>query len=216
MRVWKIEKELHNAGINFVCGIDEAGRGPLAGPVVASAVILPPRIKLPGLNDSKKLSPAAREKLFAIIVAKAVYGIGIVSHKQIDKIGIVKAVGRAMRTAIKNLTNKIKTPPDCLLIDGIDNFQFTARGARNTQSIQSARNTFIPTAFIEKGDTRVRSIQAASIIAKVTRDKIMIDYDKIYPIYGFQRHKGYGTKSHYSALRRHGRCEIHRITFCPK
>ena len=207
MLSWKsLEKNLHSAGITHICGIDEAGRGPLAGPVVAAAVILPTNIKLPGLNDSKKLSPAKREKLFAVIIQEAQYGIGIVSHKQIDRIGIVASVGRAMQAAVKTLPHK----PDCLLIDGIDNFQFSARNAQN------AKNTFIPTAFIEKGDTRVQSIQAASIIAKVTRDKIMIDYDKKYPVYKFRQHKGYGTKSHYSALRRYGPCKIHRITFCPK
>lgn len=195
MRICNLEKNLHNAGVKNICGIDEAGRGPLAGPVVAAAVILARKIRLPGLADSKKLSPRARERLFKIITQKSPYGVGIISNKQIDRIRIVACVGRAMQAAVKAL----KITPDCLLIDGIDNFQFG-----------------IPAVFIEKGDNRVRSIMAASIIAKVTRDKIMLDYDKKYPEYIFRQHKGYGTQLHYKALRRHGPCKIHRLTFCPK
>ncbi|MBI5152363.1 ribonuclease HII [Candidatus Peregrinibacteria bacterium] len=193
MRTWKLEKNLYKAGAKRVCGLDEAGRGPLAGPVVAAAVILARKIRLPGLADSKKLTPTKREKLFRLITEKSAYGIGIVSNKTIDRIGIVACVGRAMQIAVKNLP----IAPDCLLIDGIDNFQFNG----------------LPAAFIEKGDNRVRSIMAASIIAKVARDRIMMKYDLKYPMYEFRQHKGYGTELHYKKLRKHGLSKIHRLTF---
>lgn len=177
----------------YICGIDEVGRGPFAGPVVACAVILPKDCDILYLNDSKKLSEKKREELFTEIKEKAVsYGIGIVSEKVIDEINILNATYEAMRQAINNLTVK----PDILLNDAV-----TIPGVDIKQ---------VP---IIKGDAKSASIAAASIVAKVTRDHMMEEFDLIYPGYEFYKNKGYGTKSHREALKKIGPCEIHRRTF---
>lgn len=178
----------------LIAGCDEAGRGPWAGPVVAAAVILPPRIKLPNLNDSKKIPEPTRDKLFSLITAKCEYGIGIVSHTQIDQLGLTRATELAHQTAVANLP----TNPDYILIDGRDKFTFPH-----------------PHTSIVKGDSKLRCIAAASILAKVTRDRIMTEYDKQFPQFQFASHKGYGTRAHQTVLNEHGPCEIHRKSFSP-
>ncbi len=187
------ERDLWDRGIQYVAGIDEAGRGPLAGPVVAAAVIFPHDVFISGVNDSKKLSPKQREALYPMIQDKAiVFSTGLVNEKEIDRINILQASYRAMRMAIGSLN----TRPDHLLIDG-----------------RPLPEKFYPQTAIEGGDRKSFSIAAASIIAKVTRDRLMIEYDKKYPQYGFARHKGYGTKAHLEAIHQHGLCDIHRKTF---
>ncbi|MCK8825643.1 ribonuclease HII [Fuchsiella alkaliacetigena] len=192
-RMQRYEKELRKQGYSLIGGIDEAGRGPLAGPVVAAVVILPPEIYIQGLNDSKQLSEAKREKLFAVIQKQAIdLGVGIVEAGEIDKINIRQANYRAMRQAIDSLTES----PDYLLVDGEE----------------------IPGIEIEQqkvvdGDQLSISIAAASIIAKVTRDRILVEYDQQYPEYGFKKHKGYGTEEHVAALEEVGPCAIHRYSF---
>ncbi len=177
----------------FICGIDEAGRGPLAGPVAAGAVILPQDCQILYLNDSKKLSEKRREELFAEIQEKAVAcGVGIVSAERIDAINILQATYEAMRQAVSRLAVK----PDLLLNDAV--------------TIPQVEIRQVP---IVKGDAKSVSIAAASILAKVTRDHIMIEYDRLYPQYGFAKHKGYGTAAHIEALRAYGPCPIHRRTF---
>lgn len=176
-----------------ICGIDEAGRGPLAGPVVAAAVVLPKDCQILYLNDSKKLSEKKREMLYDEITQKAVaYGIGMASPERIDQINILQATYEAMRQAVE----KLGIYPDILLNDAV-----TIPGLEIRQ---------IP---IVKGDAKSVSIAAASILAKVTRDRMMVQYDSMYPEYGFGRHKGYGTAVHIKALREHGPCAIHRRTF---
>ena len=180
----------------YICGIDEAGRGPLAGPVVAAAAVLPKDCQIFYLNDSKKLSEKKRDLLFAEIKEKAVaYGIGIVSPQVIDEINILQATYEAMRQAISQL-NVI---PEILLNDAV-----TIPGVDIMQ---------VP---IVKGDAKSVSIAAASILAKVTRDRMMMEYDQIYPEYGFAKHKGYGTAAHIAALKEYGPCPIHRRTFIKK
>ncbi len=177
----------------LICGIDEAGRGPLAGPVVAGAAILPADCQILYLNDSKKLSEKRREELFAEIREKAVaYGVGIVSAERIDEINILQATYEAMRQAIGHLG----VTPQILLNDAVTIPQVTVRQ--------------VP---IIRGDAKSVSIAAASILAKVTRDHIMVEYDRLYPEYGFAKHKGYGTAAHIAALREYGPCPIHRRTF---
>lgn len=179
--------------LSYVCGIDEAGRGSLAGPVVAGAVVLPKDCRILYINDSKKLSEKKREELFAVIQKEAVsIGLGIVSPERIDEINILQATYEAMREAVKQLT----VTPDILLNDAV-----TIPGIT------------IPQVPIIKGDAKSISIGAASIMAKVTRDHMMQEYDAAYPGYGFAKHKGYGTKQHYEALRELGPCPIHRKTF---
>ena len=180
----------------YICGIDEAGRGPLAGPVVAAAAVLPKDCQIFYLNDSKKLSEKKRDLLFAEVKEKAVaYGIGIVSPQVIDEINILQATYEAMRQAISQL-NVI---PEILLNDAV-----TIPGVDIMQ---------VP---IVKGDAKSVSIAAASILAKVTRDRMMMEYDQIYPEYGFAKHKGYGTAAHIAALKEYGPCPIHRRTFIKK
>ena len=180
-------------GYTFIAGIDEAGRGPLAGPVVAAAVILNPDRPIEGVNDSKKLSPQRREILFEQITKNAVtLGIGMVDAATIDKINILQATRKAMLDAALSLS----VVPDFFLIDGITMIA-----------------TAIPQQTIKQGDSRSASIAAASIIAKVTRDRLMLHYDKQYPAYGFSRHKGYGSAAHLAALQKYGSCPIHRLTF---
>jgi ribonuclease HII len=187
------EMEHWKNGKRYIAGVDEAGRGPLAGPVVAAAVIFPSDVMIDGINDSKALSEKERERLFDIINEKAIsVGVGIVDHTIIDEINILNATFRSMHEAI----SKLNYEPEHLLIDG-PHFP----GAN------------IPVTKIIDGDAKCFSIAAASIIAKVTRDRLMVEYGKQYPQYGFAKHKGYGTKAHLEAIRKHGPCEIHRKSF---
>lgn len=187
------EKNACKNGYLFVAGIDEAGRGPLAGPVTAAAVILPVGLTIAGVDDSKKLTASRREQLFDTIMKQALsVGIGIVSPEEIDRINILQATRHAMLNAVENLS----PGADYLLIDGI-----------------STINSSIPQKTIKKGDSLSLSIAAASIIAKVTRDREMIEMDKIYPGYGFAGHKGYGSLTHMEAIKRLGPSPIHRLTF---
>lgn len=179
---------------DIIAGMDEAGRGSWAGPVVAAAVILPKGLRLGGLNDSKLVPPAKREKLFEKIVRYCDYGVGLASHEEVDRCGLLQATYYAFKRALENLPTK----PDHILIDGRDKFAFV-----------------IPHTSIIRGDQKVRCISAASIIAKVTRDRLMVEYGKRYPQYGFQMHKGYGTEAHQLALREHGPCELHRKSYEP-
>ena len=191
------EKErIEYEAFSYICGIDEAGRGPLAGPVVAGAVVLPKDCRILYVNDSKKLSEKKREMLYDVILNEAVsVGVGIVSPERIDEINILNATYEAMREAINNLTVK----PDILLNDAV-----TIPGVDIEQ---------VP---IIKGDAKSLSIASASIIAKVTRDRLMYHYDELYPEYGFAKHKGYGTKLHTDVLKEIGPCPIHRKTFITK
>lgn len=187
----KYEKQYKDYG--YICGIDEVGRGPLAGPVVAGAVILPKGKRILYVNDSKKLSEKKREELFDVIKEDALsYGIGIVSPERIDEINILQATYEAMREAV----NKLSVKPDILLNDAV-----TIPGIDVKQ---------VP---IIKGDAKSLSIASASILAKVTRDRLMVEYDSLYPEYGFAKHKGYGTKVHIEAIKEYGPCPIHRRTF---
>ena len=196
INMWEIEESHFNNGIQLICGVDEAGRGPLAGPVCAAAVILPPHADIPGLNDSKKLSDKRRRELFPLIKEAAVaYGIGIATHKEIDEINILQATYLAMERAIQALSVK----PELALIDG-----------------NRAKDFGLPVETVVKGDSRSASIAAASILAKVTRDDMMLELANTYPQYGFEIHKGYGTKAHYEALRTYGPSPIHRMTFLKK
>jgi ribonuclease HII len=189
----EFERRLWAGGNTFVAGVDEAGRGSLAGPVVAAAVIFPPECVIPAVNDSKLLAENARDILFGEIKNKALaVGVGIIDHATIDEINILNSTYKAMHDAVANLA----TPPDHLLIDG-NRF---CGGA-------------IPFTTIVDGDAICFSIAAASIVAKVTRDRLMVDYDTKYPGYGFAKHKGYGTKEHRDAIYRLGYCEIHRRSF---
>ncbi len=191
-----IEKEALNEGYKIVCGVDEAGRGPLCGPVCAAAVILPVDCEIEGINDSKKLSEKKREQLFSIITEKAMaYSIQMVDAQTIDEINILQATFLAMRTAVENLSIK----PDIALIDG-----------NGKPGLDIAERTVV------KGDAKSVSIAAASILAKVTRDRYMLEADKKYPEYSFAKHKGYGTKLHYEAIAEHGICPEHRRTFLKK
>ena len=187
------EKDAFLEGFKIVAGIDEAGRGPLAGPVVAAACILREDKPILGLDDSKKLSPAKREILYEEILEKALcYSVVRIEHDVIDDINILEATKRAMRTCVLELAVK----PDLLLIDAVD-----------------LKGTGIPVRPIIKGDAKSNSIAAASILAKVSRDRIMVEFDSIYPGYGFAKHKGYGTKEHYEAIETLSICPIHRRTF---
>lgn len=190
------EKEAIAKGYNIVCGIDEAGRGPLCGPVCAAAVILPVDCEIDGINDSKKLSEKKREALFDVITEKAVaYSVSMVDAKTIDEINILQATFLAMRTAVENLSVK----PDYALIDG-----------NGKPGLDIAEETVV------KGDAKSVSIAAASILAKVSRDRYMVEADKKYPQYQFAKHKGYGTKLHYEMISEHGICDEHRRSFLKK
>lgn len=191
--LYQYEREFLDKGVSFIAGIDEAGRGPLAGPVVAAACILDPEYKILGLDDSKKLSEKKREALFTEIKEHAIaYSICRIEADEIDSINILNATKKAMRTCVSEL--KIK--PDVLLIDAVN-----------------LDGTGIEVVPIIKGDAKSDSIAAASILAKVTRDHIMVDYDNMYPGYGFAKHKGYGTKAHYDGIKALGMCPIHRRYF---
>ena len=187
------ENQLRAAGYAAVCGVDEAGRGPLSGPVVAAACILPAGCEIPGLNDSKKLTPKQRDRLFDTVREVAVaYAIGMASPEEIDELNILNATMLAMRRAIEGLPVKA----DFALIDG-----------------NCARGIELPHMTVISGDALSVSISAASILAKVTRDRICLENDRDYPEYGFAKHKGYGTKEHMDALRRLGPCPLHRRSF---
>ena len=194
--LWAYEYAAFSDGYKLVCGIDEAGRGPLAGPVCAAAVILPPDCRIEGLNDSKKLTDKRRCELYDVIVENAVaYGIAFASHQEIDEINILQATFLAMERAMQ----KLSPQPELALIDG-----------------NRTKDFGLPVRTIVKGDSLSASIAAASILAKVTRDRLMEEYDAQYPQYGFAVHKGYGTKRHYEALREFGPSPIHRKTFLKK
>ena len=191
------EEKALNAGYKLVCGIDEAGRGPLAGPVYAAAVILPLGLSIEGLNDSKKISEKKREQLFDVICEKAVdYSIGIATEQEIDEINILNATFLAMHRAVEGL----KTKPDYALIDGN----------------QYPKIPFVMEETVVKGDAKAMSIAAASILAKVSRDRFMLEKAKEYPQYQFEKHKGYGTKLHYEMLKEYGPSPIHRMSFLKK
>ena len=190
----KIDKEFFDKGVKYIAGIDEAGRGPLAGPVVVASVILPQDSMIEGINDSKKVSEAKREKLYDIIINEAIsYGVGIIYQDEIDEINILQATKKGLTEAIKQMEIK----PNIIMVDALSGIDTLG----------------IPYKSIIKGDAKCYSIAAASIIAKVTRDRIMREWDKVYPEYGFGSHKGYGTAKHIAAIREFGPCPIHRKTF---
>ncbi|MBT1073060.1 ribonuclease HII [Pelotalea chapellei] len=187
------EQQARRQGHTLIAGVDEAGRGPLAGPVVAAAVILPEGVRIPGVNDSKQLSPETRERLFDVIMSKAMsVGIGMADAEMIDRVNILQATRHAMLEAVKMLTPQ----PHILLIDGISMIEFP-----------------LPQKTIKKGDSLSHSIAAASIVAKVTRDRLMRELDVRHPGYGFASHKGYGCLSHMEAIRLLGPSEVHRLSF---
>lgn len=194
--MWQIEDSFYDQGYQVICGVDEAGRGPLAGPVCAAAVILPKHLEIPGLTDSKKLTDKKRRELFPLIQEQAVaYGIGFASQEEIDEINILQATFLAMERALSELNAR----PDMVLIDG-----------------NRERDFGVPVQTVIKGDSLSANIAAASVLAKVTRDNLMMELAQQYPQYGFEIHKGYGTKAHYEALRQHGASPIHRRSFLKK
>ena len=194
--LWELETELLDRGVAPLCGVDEAGRGPLAGPVCAAAVMLPRNLVIPGLNDSKKLSPKKRDALYDAILAQAVsYGIAFATVEEIEELNILGATFLAMNRAIAQLSE----PPALALIDGNRNSGIHG----NSQCVIG-------------GDGKCAGIAAASILAKVTRDRYMLQMAEQYPQYGFAQHKGYGTAAHYAALREYGPCPIHRPSFLKK
>ena len=196
INMWEIEDGFYAEGVKVICGVDEAGRGPLAGPVCAAAVILPEHLEIPGLTDSKKLTDKKRRELFPIIKEQAIaYGIGLASQQEIDEINILQATFLAMQRALDQLAVK----PDLALIDG-----------------NREKDFGVPVKTVVKGDSLSMNIAAASILAKVTRDDLMVQLAEEYPQYGFEIHKGYGTKAHYAALREFGASPIHRNTFLKK
>ena len=196
VNMWEIEDGLYCDEIKVICGVDEAGRGPLAGPVCAAAVILPPHLEIPGLTDSKKLTDKKRRELFPVIREQAIaYGIGYASEQEIDEINILQATFLAMQRALDQLTVR----PDLALIDG-----------------NREKDFGLPVKTVVKGDSLSANIAAASVLAKVSRDDLMLEMAEKYPEYGFDVHKGYGTKAHYAALTEHGPSPIHRRTFLKK
>lgn len=191
---YEFEKAAVNSGFSCICGVDEAGRGPLAGPVCAAAVILPEGAVIEGLDDSKKLTEKKREKLYDIIKETAVaYSVAYGTLEEIETVNILESTYLAMNRAIEGLSVK----PDFALIDG----NRVPRGIK------------IPCETIVKGDSKSMSVAAASVLAKVTRDRLMLEYDKKYPEYNFKKHKGYGTKEHTELIKQYGPCEIHRLSF---
>lgn len=202
--IQKIERELYQKGVKSICGIDEAGRGPLAGPVVVASVIMPEGSMIEGVNDSKKVSEKKREKLYEQIIEEAVaYGVGIIDQNEIDRINILNATKEGLTFCIKELEKDLKEKnrgiekPEIILVDALTKID----------------TDHIPYQSIIKGDAKSYSIAAASIIAKVTRDRIMRQWDEVYPEYGFAKHKGYGTAMHISAIKQYGICPLHRKTF---
>ena len=194
--MWEIEDGCLEEGFSLICGVDEAGRGPLAGPVCAAAVILPKHLQIPGLTDSKKLTDKKRRELFPLIQQQALaWGIGFASEQELDEINILQATFLAMQRAMEQLG----TRPELALIDG-----------------NRAGDFGLPVKTVVKGDSLSANIAAASVLAKVSRDDVMVELAKQYPEYGFDIHKGYGTKAHYAALREFGPCPIHRRSFLKK
>ena len=190
----KIDKEFFDKGVKYIAGIDEAGRGPLAGPVVVASVILPQDSMIEGINDSKKVSEAKREKLYDLIINEAIsYGIGIIYQDEIDEINILQATKKGLTEAIKQMEIK----PNIIMVDALSGIDTLG----------------IPYKSIIKGDAKCYSIAAASIIAKVTRDRIMRKWDEVFPAYGFAKHKGYGTAAHIQVIKEKGPCKIHRRSF---
>lgn len=205
--IQKIERTLYEQGIKSICGIDEAGRGPLAGPVVVASVIMPEDSMIEGVNDSKKVSEKKRENLYEKIIEEAIaYGVGIVDQNEIDKINILNATKEGLTTCIKELEKDLKNKqrefekPEIILVDALTKIDTDGISYRS----------------IIKGDSKSYSIAAASIIAKVTRDRIMRQWDEVYPEYGFGKHKGYGTATHIAAIKEYGLCPLHRKTFVKK
>ena len=195
--LWYYEHAAQEQGFELICGVDEAGRGPLAGPVCAAAVILPPDLEIEGLNDSKKLTEKKRDALYDIITEKALaYGIAMATEQEIDEINILQATFLAMRRAVERLSVR----PSFVLVDG------------NREPDLGD----LPLKTVVKGDSLSANIAAASILAKVTRDRYMVEMDARYPEYGFAVHKGYGTQKHYEALRQYDACPIHRRSFLKK
>ncbi len=190
----QIEQEIYNEGKELICGIDEAGRGPLAGPVVVAAVIMPKDSMIEGVNDSKKVSEKKREILYEKIIDEAIsYGVGIIDQKEIDRINILNATKEGLTMAVQELNPM----PDLIIVDALNKIDTLG----------------IPYKSIIKGDAKCYSIAAASIIAKVTRDRIMRQWDEVYPQYGFSKHKGYGTSEHIKAIKEYGLCPLHRLSF---
>lgn len=191
----QIEEEIYNKeDVKYICGIDEAGRGPLAGPVVVASVIMPKDSMIEGVNDSKKVSEKKREKLYEEITNTAIaWGVGIIDQREIDEINILNATKKGLTNSLKELEIK----PDLILVDALTNIDTLG----------------IPYRSIIKGDAKSYSIAAASIIAKVTRDRIMRQWDELYPEYSFEKHKGYGTKMHIDAIKEYGPCPLHRKSF---
>ena len=195
IKLHEIDNEFYDMKMKYVCGIDEAGRGPLAGPVVVASVIMPKGSMIEGVNDSKKISESKREKLYDEILKEAIsYGIGIVYQEEIDDINILQATKKALTEAVRTMD----VQPNVILVDALTGIDTLG----------------IPYKSIIKGDAKSYSIASASIIAKVTRDRIMREWDKVYPEYGFAGHKGYGTAKHIQAIKQYGLCPIHRKTFC--
>ena len=200
----KIEEKLYANGTTSIAGIDEAGRGPLAGPVVVACVVMPRDSMIEGVNDSKKVSEKKREKLYEEIIKEAIgYGVGIISQEEIDRINILNATKEGLTTAIKEMEKDLKEKkrnfdkPEIILVDALTKID----------------TDHIPYKSIIKGDAKSYSIAAASIIAKVTRDRIMRQWAEVYPMYGFEKHKGYGTSAHISAIKEYGLCPLHRRSF---
>lgn len=200
----KIEEDLYLQGVTSIAGIDEAGRGPLAGPVVVACVVMPRDSMIEGVNDSKKVSEKKREKLYDQIIEESIaYGVGIISQTEIDRINILNATKEGLTTAIKEMEKNLQErkrgfdKPEIILVDALTKID----------------TDHIPYRSIIKGDAKSYSIAAASIIAKVTRDGIMRQWDEVYPMYGFAQHKGYGTAAHISAIKEYGLCPLHRRSF---
>lgn len=194
--LWELEESYYGPGVQTLCGVDEAGRGPLAGPVCAAAVILPRGLEIPGLDDSKKLTDRRRRELYEVIIKEAAaYGIALVDERTIDEINILQATFRAMGEAV----SKLEIRPDLALVDG-----------NREPALPMTVRTVVG------GDGKCASIAAASILAKVTRDRLMEELDRQYPQYGFALHKGYGTRRHFAALQDYGPCPIHRMSFLRK
>lgn len=195
INLYEFEEKLYDEGYHLICGVDEAGRGPLAGPVVVASCILPPFLRIDGINDSKQISAKKRAELYKIIIKNAIdYKIVFISEKDVDSLNIYQATKKGMLEAIGGLS----TQPDFVLID-----------AMPLSELKTPHNSII------HGDARCASVAAASILAKVTRDEYMEKMDVKYPNYGFKKHKGYGTKAHLEALEKYGPCEIHRKTYAP-
>ena len=188
------EEKLYNTGLNYICGIDEAGRGPLAGPVVVGAAILPKNSFIEGVNDSKKVSEKKREILYEKITEEAIaWSVGIIDQKMIDEVNILNATKLGVTEAL----TKLKKKPELILVDALQNMDTLGINYKS----------------IIKGDAKCYCIAAASVIAKVTRDRIMRQWDEVFPEYGFAKHKGYGTKAHIEAIKQYGICPLHRKTF---